>query len=131
MVLNNTCDLQPGRSPYVNIALVADFPKFETGIRQTREVASANGYIESVRENKVSEIFFVERCPGFGSGMVVFLNKIATVPFTMYEKALSQTANRQASLSQHGFYYFLIKLTRLLARPESEEVTRQVDSDPN
>jgi hypothetical protein len=36
-----------------------------------------------------------------------------------------RAGSRLASLTQTGFYFALMKLTRFLARPESSEITRE------
>lgn len=123
LVLNNTCDLQPQRSEFVTVAPVLDFGAFSQHVIQKRGEASAANYLKDVKANRVFEILWL---PAFGSflyGAVVFLDKIGSVSSVVYESALAGD-RRLASFSQNGFYFLLIKLTKHLARPESDEVFR-------
>jgi hypothetical protein len=124
MVLNNTCDLQPKRSEFVTVAPVFDFLEFSRAMVAKRGESKAGSFLAAVKANHVYELLWLPPFGSFGSGAVVFLDSIGAVASAVYESAL--TANsRLASFSQNGFYFLLIKLTKHLARPESDEVLRQ------
>jgi len=123
LVLNNTCDLQLNRTPSCNVALAADYNCYAESIRAARSDQSATNFLADVERNRIDDLFFLQDCPTFPAGLVVFLNKISTVPTKLYERALKQ-GHRFASLSQHGFYHLLIKLNRFFARVETSDVSR-------
>ncbi|MGD9745027.1 MAG: hypothetical protein AB7I98_00010 [Verrucomicrobiales bacterium] len=128
VVLNNTCDLQTGRSDFINFALAADFSKFKRAIESRENPEKARGFLDSVKKNVVNEIFFIPPCPVCESGLIVFLNQVTTIPAALYDTNISQK-KRFASLSQHGFYLFLIRLTNFFARIEKpSEITRHIEA---
>jgi hypothetical protein len=124
VVLNNTCDLQPGRSNFVTVAPVMDFASFSEFEIRRRGRERAENYLQDVKANKVFEILWLPAVGAFKAGTLVFLDRVGAVASGLYESALNEN-RRVASFSQSGFYFLLIKVTRYLARPESEEVVRQ------
>jgi hypothetical protein len=124
LILNNTCDLQPNRAKFVTVAPVFDFGDFlEYEIRKHGE-ARAGNYLKDVMANKVFEILWLPPFGAFSRGALVFLDQVGAVASPLYESAVA-TNRRMASFSQNGFYFLLIKVTKHLARPESDEVIRQ------
>lgn len=123
LVLNNTCDLQPNRSAFVNVAPVLDFEEFARIEIAKRGEENARSYLRDVRSNRVHELLWLPPFDKFRQGAVVFLDKLSTASIQIYESSLKNNA-RLASFSQNGFYYFLIKITSHLARAESTEVER-------
>jgi hypothetical protein len=99
----------------------ASFSEFEIR-RRGRE--RAENYLQDVKANKVFEILWLPAVGAFKAGTLVFLDRVGAVASGLYESALNEN-RRVASFSQSGFYFLLIKVTRYLARPESEEVVRQ------
>jgi hypothetical protein len=123
LILNNTCDLQPKRSSFVNVAPVMDFQDFTKSVIEKRGEDGARSYLHEIRSNKVLEVLWLPPFHTFKQGGIVFLDRISTAAFQIYEQSLANNA-RLASFSQNGFYYFLIKITSHLARAESAEVQR-------
>lgn len=124
LVLNNTCDLQPKRADFVTVAPALDFDAFSQHVIRKRGEAKAANYLQDVMANRVFEMLWLPVFGSFPKGAVVYLDRIGAVSSTVYESALA-TNRRLASFSQNGFYFLLIKLTKHLARPESDEVMRQ------
>lgn len=122
--MNNTCDLQPQRSDFVTVAPVLDFHAFSRHVIQKRGEAKATNYLKDVMANRVFEVLWLPAFSSFLHGAVVFLDRVGAVSTAIYESALAGD-RRLASFSQNGFYFLLIKLTKHLARPESDEVVRQ------
>ncbi len=125
MVLNNTCDLQPERSKTCNVALAIDYLRYEREASE-RGVEGVENHLKAVKNNEIFNFFFVTSCPNFSGGLIVNLSNICTVPMAVLETAIIN-GNRLGSLTQFGFYHYLIKLTRFFARPESDEVERHSD----
>jgi hypothetical protein len=123
LVLNNTCDLQPLRSNFVTAAPVLDFGSYSQSIVRKRGENKAANFLKDVMANRVFEILWLPAFGAFRDGAVVFLDRIGAISINIYESALLNN-RRIASFSQNGFYFFLIKITKHLARPESIEVVR-------
>lgn len=122
-VLNNTCDLQPSRSKYVTVAPVFDYRAFADAAQKARGEASAKGYLKALRDNQINEFLFLPTCPGYEQGALIALDRASSISTALYDRALNDE-RRVASFTQNGFYIFLLKITRFLARAESAEVSR-------
>lgn len=122
-VINNTCDLQPKRSRFVNVAPVFAFPQYRDYVIKSRGEKNAEGLLANIKNNKISKIFFVSECPGCPEGVVILLDRISSIGFALYEQALADK-RRVASFTQNGFFVFLLKITKYLARAESPAVAR-------
>jgi len=123
MVVNNTCDLPPGRSTLVSVAPVFDFAKFLENTATARKAGAMANFEKDLRKNQISELLFIPALQGFADGALVRLDMICSVPMPFLEEAVSQKT-RCASFSQNGFYTLLMKLTHHLTRMESTEVSR-------
>lgn len=122
-LMNNTCDLQPGRSELVNVALAFDYREYGASIIADRGDQRAQGYLAAAERNEINELFYVRDCPGFPEGIVVLLDNVASISTELYEKAL-QDKRRIASFTQNGFYGFLLKVANYFARAETPDVDR-------
>lgn len=123
VLINNTCDLQPGRSSSVTYAAASGYTTFAAGMEARLGKAKARDYLASLRQNKIHELVYIGGSQVFPNGLVIHMDRMCTLDARLYEKAL-EAGLRAASFSQNGFYFFLIKLTRHLARMESGDVTR-------
>jgi hypothetical protein len=128
LVLNNTCDLQPGRSRFVTVAPVADFNRFAAAVTQRVGIPRAQSYLHDVRSNRVFELLWLPPFERFAQGGIVYLDQLSSASITLYEKALEEKG-RLASFSQNGFYYLLLRLTTHLARPESRDIRRYIRTE--
>ncbi len=123
MVINNACDLQPERSEMVTVAPLQHFDKFAASILAQKDDGRAKQYLDSVRANQIDELLYFPNCPQLPAGAVVRMDRLSSMSAQVYERALGD-GGRIASLTQNGFYFFLMKLTRFLCRPESADITR-------
>jgi hypothetical protein len=124
MVLNNTCDLPDDRLEVVTVVPVVDFAEFLTSQRnEGRSDASLHGYAEAIRRNDITELFYLPPFGSFLGGGLGLLQFACSISQSVYLKAVNE-GRRAASFSQIGFYFFLIKLTTHIARPETPEVIR-------
>ena len=129
MVINNTCDLPPGRNTMVTVAPVFDLEKFlilQTGKRTPDALAD---YERDVRHNQICELLYVPHLQDFPNGAIIRLDRMCSVASDFLESAV-QNGSRIASFTQNGFYVLLMKLTYHLTRTESSEVTRNFVSSP-
>ncbi len=123
MVMNNTCDLPEGRADFITTAPVVDFQKYVEFEKTKRDESSLKNYVEAIRRNEKTELFYLPPFAGFSNGALALLHLACPVSASLYRQALSKK-QRKASFSQTGFYFLLIKLTNHIARPESSEVIR-------
>ena len=124
MVLNNTCDLPDGRGNFVTVAPVFDFEAFVRSEVKNRPSANLESYFQSLRCNKKTEFLYLPSFATFKDGALVALDVPCAVSSKIYQRLIA-AKKRIASFSQIGFYFFLIKLTSHIARPESSDVTRE------
>jgi hypothetical protein len=123
MVINNTCDLPPGRNSFVSVAPVFDLGKFLEAKAKSQTSDALANFEKDLRKNQISELLFVPTLKGFPNGALVRLDMICSVPMTFLEEGVSRQT-RCASFTQNGFYILLMKLTQHLTRMESDEVER-------
>ncbi|HWL54590.1 MAG TPA: hypothetical protein VNQ90_19270 [Chthoniobacteraceae bacterium] len=123
MVVNNTCDLPSGRSPFVSVAPVFGLAKFLEYVARNRKAQGLANFEKDLRKNQISELLFIPALRGFADGALVRLDMICSVPASFLDEAVSHKT-RCASFSQTGFYALLMKLTHHLTRMESAEVSR-------
>ena len=128
MLLSNTCDMEPEgktRKKHISFAPVFSFSEFANSRTDQYSEEGWNDYLKRVKANKVTDILFI---PGYGSfgDSVVLLDRIySTDPELLKIKIEKGATKRIASLSQIGFYFFLIKLTYHFARYEDrDEIVR-------
>lgn len=124
MVINNVCDLQPGRSECVTVAPVQEFDRFAEGVAANGDPGRTKNFLDDVRRNQVDGLFYIPHCPQLPKGGVVRFDRLASMSANIYEQSLAD-GRRLASLTQSGFYFLLMKLTRFLVRPESPDVARE------
>jgi hypothetical protein len=123
MILNNSCDLPDDRMDFVTIAPVVDFGKYLEFEKSRRSPNSLDGFAKAIRQNDKTELFYLPKFAGFQNGALVLLHLVCSVSAKVYRSLLS-SGKREASFTQIGFYFLLIKLTTHLARAESAEVER-------
>jgi hypothetical protein len=123
LVLNNTCDLPDRRLDFVTVAPVLNFEHYVHFEKRRRPLVSVEGYASDLRRNRISELFYLPPFDGFSGGGVALLHLACSVSSEVYQTAVA-SRKRVASFTQVGFYYFLMKVTTHLTRPESDEVVR-------
>ena len=123
MILNNSCDLPDDRINFVTAAPIVDFGKFLEIEKKRRSASSLEGFAKAIRQNEKTELLYLPKFGRFEHGALVLLHLVCSVSAKLYRNLLS-AQKRQASFTQIGFYFLLIKLTTHLARAESSDVQR-------
>jgi hypothetical protein len=123
MVMNNTCDLPESRIDFITTAPVVDFQKYVEFEKAKRDENSLKNYVEAIRRNEKTELFYLPPFAEFSNGALALLHLACQVSASIYHQALKKK-HRKASFTQIGFYFLLIKLTTHIARPETFEVVR-------
>lgn len=119
VVLNNSCDLEPGRVTCVAVAPLVDFGVFANQQQKQRGNEGVK-FVDDVRRNHITQILYLPPLKGFPDGAVALLDCVCSVSSALYLKLNF----RRASLSQSGSYFFLAKLVQHFARSESREISR-------
>jgi hypothetical protein len=129
MLLSNTCDLDfrdKSREKFVSVAPVLSFDEFAENFKAEKySEQGLTDFLEAVKKNKITDILYIPGKNQFEES-VVLLDKIYSAdPKHLKYKFENGEANRILSLSQTGFYFFLIKLTYHFARYEDKsEIVR-------
>ncbi len=124
MLINNSCDLPPGRNPMVTVALVLDFGQYLKFLERKKLKREAiENHARDVRRNQIGELLYVPNFSTFSDGAIVRLDQLCSVAYGLLEEAI-QNGRRIASFTQSGFYVLLLKLTHHLTRSESAEMNR-------
>lgn len=121
ILLSNTCDIDfegKTRKKYISVAPVFDFEEFAKSRISVYSEDGWKNFLRDVRANQITDILYL---PGKTplNDSVVFLDRISSFdPELLKIKLAKNHSKRTLSLSQIGFYFFLIKLTYHFARYE-------------
>ncbi len=119
IILSNTCDLSRSNSrlfaPHIIQAPIIELKKYQKLLitlyvdTQKKPIESINAHIKSIREQSVSDLFFLPKTSSIEDS-IVQLSRISNLP-SNYLSTDKITKNRLFSLSDYGFYVFLYKLS--------------------
>ncbi|HSW62014.1 MAG TPA: hypothetical protein VLH56_01640 [Dissulfurispiraceae bacterium] len=115
-LMSTSCDMQPGRLPYVLAAPVVSLEE----LTQYKNKDTANQFAEQIKKNKIARYFFLPALNGLGDACIDF-SQIVTISSNFMHKIKSEKpSNCVLSLSQKGYYFFLVKLMYFFARIETD-----------
>jgi len=128
MLLSHTCDIDfenKTREKFISIAPVINFDEFAQAKIPAYSNEGWEDYLKSVKANLITDILYIPK-KGPLNDSVVLLDRISSIDPRLIQARLNNSeANIILSLSQIGFYYFLIKLTNHFARYEDREEVRR------
>lgn len=110
MILSNTCDITRNN----NLLFVPFFPLKKIDPDKDRD---------AIKKNVLFNIFYIFDLHCLSDSVINF-DYIQYIPRDIFEKKIK--SEKISSLTQYGFYMFIIKLSVYLMRVESEEVIREV-----
>jgi hypothetical protein len=113
-MISNTCDLQPARKETVIASLIFTFADHEKFLRQNEE-RDVDRTLRNIRENNVFSYFYLPQSDDFPESFIDFSTMVTIDSYYMNS---TYPEKRVLSLSPHGRYLLLIKLTFHLARVE-------------
>lgn len=115
-LISNTCDMQPVRQDFIIASPVVSFDELEG------DAATVENLRAEIRRNKIFRYFYLPPQNDFPESFIDF-SKMVSIS-SPYLNGIKRDSSRQCilSLSQNGFYFFLIKLTFHLARMEKPSV---------
>lgn len=117
ILISNTCDVSTENSrlftPFLMFAPIFSLKKYQNGLlkQQDQDSNKVLSHIRSVREQKITSFFYL---PSYGDRLMddsfVRLDCIFNVP-TCNVSIAALTNKRIFTLSNYGFYLFLLKLS--------------------
>ena len=118
-ILSNTCDIYPEHSrmkePHVGVAAIYVLQEFLTLLRR-KNISDdrIKTFLDVLRKNMISNLFYLpERQNQFPESFIQF-DFASSLPISVldkYDKRLRPDGDRLFTLSDYGFYLFLVKLS--------------------
>jgi hypothetical protein len=128
VILSNSCDIDLKNKRDIPVKLVfAPIIKLKTYARLLEEAnipkQNIEGKFKSIRDQKVSTIFYLPQCAGLDDEYIALLDDIHSIPLSAFTKEEGRI--KLFTLSQVGFYLFLFKLSVHFCRFHEEVIRDQ------
>lgn len=127
VLISNTCDVSLDNTRFYQTHFVFcpifDLKKYKTQLESScDDKEKVKSHIDSIRDNKATTFFFLPSCFDVNSESFIKFDCIYSLPVTneLYDKL---KFNKLYSLSNYGFYLFLLKLSIHFTRVQ-EAVSR-------
>lgn len=130
IILSNTCDINPenkrlfpSRIVYAPIFNLSKYKAklLQEGIKNNENI---DQHIESIRKQRVTQIFYLPAGDELTEDSIVFLDRIYNLP--SYSLGKDFTNRKLFTLSQYGHYIFLFKISIHFTRI-AEKLERPMD----
>lgn len=119
IVLSNTCDISPenkrDQPPSIIYCPIIRMSLYEDLVKRTKKSESINEHLKSVREQKISSLFYLPNIPDLGVECIALLDKINSCDSSYLLNKIDDS-ERLFSLNNYGFYLFLLKISIHLTR---------------
>jgi hypothetical protein len=125
IIISNSCDidsrngrLMPARmvfAPMIKISVYQNFLE-RRGVAQEK----IGNHLREIRRQAVTSAFYLPQGRGMDEECIVFLDDMHNVPVAYFEKY--EESKKILSLSQIGFYVFVMKLSMHFCRMHENEV---------
>lgn len=113
-LLSNTCDMSnDNKRMYdsrVMYAPILNLEKFEMSLRKKYDNQRVDNLIKSIKAQHISQILYLPKGGSMQYEGIVFFDRAISAPLNK-ELVCQMCANRMFSLSNFGFYLFLLKLS--------------------
>lgn len=125
IVLSNTCDIDPNNKRFFNsrimYAPLIELDKYKKvlldhGVSEQQ----INGHINSIKEQRVSQILYLPKSQSFDES-IVFLDKVINIDHRYIDR-VTLNDRRLVSLSDYGFYMLLFKISVHFSRLQENVV---------
>lgn len=132
ILLSNSCDISPeNKRDTPTRILFSPLIRLESYIKKLEESKiskeSIDSKISAIKEQKVSSIFFLPRGGDLNDDHIAVLDDIHTIPADAFAK--QENRSKLTTLSLHGFYLFLLKLSIHFCRFH-EKLDRDQETNP-
>lgn len=115
IILSNTCDLDlqnkryfASNIVYAPIVLLSRYK--EILISENKSATQINTHFDSIRNQEITQIFFLPSCLSKVEESIVFLDKVFNLPNSFFNRS-NIGSLRRFTLSDFGSYLFLFKLS--------------------
>ncbi|MBI2425746.1 MAG: hypothetical protein HYV27_23175 [Candidatus Hydrogenedentes bacterium] len=122
LIVSNTCDISTENRRYVPAgavyAPIIRLDKWKTLIENSRHIEGKplTDYLRSIREQRVSSIFYLPTGQGIEHESLVLLDHLCNCSANHVVRKAKEGKGRIASLSNYGFYLLLFKLSMHFCR---------------
>lgn len=117
IVLSNTCDIDPSNKPLFSSRMVYSpifqLEKYRSALIHDHvengqsDIRRIDEHIEAIKHQYITQIFYLPSCFGLKKDSIVFLDRILNYP----ADELNEESHKLFTLSNYGFYMFLVKLS--------------------
>jgi hypothetical protein len=128
MLLSHTCDMDfegKTRGKHVSVAPVFAFDEFAKNRPQGYSTKGWQSFLEDLKANRITDILYIPEKKPLEASIILFDRIFSFNPLVLRDRADRNKTKRILSLSQIGFYFFLIKLTYHFARYEDRTEIRR------
>lgn len=134
IVLSNTCDIDPNNTrsivnPQITYAAILNLNKYITLLKnkQILNEEQAQSTLAAIRKQKYTQIFYLPKSEnGLSYEGIVFLDQVCHCDNKHINRSELHSGKRLFTLSNYGFYLFLMKLSIHFLRMQ-EGVDRKKD----
>lgn len=113
ILLSNSCDISPENKrttpPRVIFAPIISLAKYEEKLRSHIDSAAITAKINSIKKQHVTSIFYLPKGGELSEDYIALLDDLHNVPLELLTK--KETKKKYFTLSQVGFFMFLLKLS--------------------
>ncbi|KLT73588.1 hypothetical protein PL75_01150 [Neisseria arctica] len=117
IILSNSCDISPENkrdiptniifAPIIKLDMYKD-KLIQSGISKSR----IDSKIDAIKKQRVTSLFYLPKLEEEFPESIVVLDDVRSLPINYFQnKKLEQQTNKIFTLSQFGFYLFLIKIS--------------------
>lgn len=116
MILSNTCDISPLNKRFLSISLIyasiIRYEKYRRTLMVNAKIKHSKIYdhLESIKKQYVSNIIYLPRGKRLKYDAIVLLDRLTNCPAEIIRKEMVEE-QRLFTLSNYGFYLFLIKIS--------------------
>lgn len=118
-LISNSCDMQPDRHDSIIVSPIIDLNEYKSCLEKIAPEKAEN-QISAIRKNEKICYFYLPEVKGFPESFIDLTNMISISSKYLNMIKNSKTEKCFISLSDNGFYLFLIKLVYHFARLEKE-----------
>ncbi|GAF85940.1 unnamed protein product [marine sediment metagenome] len=127
MLVSNSCDMQPSGSDCITVATIIDFQNFSREKPDSFSKDRWEDYLRSLTNNHITQYLYIPSGKTLRESIVRFDQLISINKEFILKKYNETRELRLLSLSQYGYYYFILKLTYHFSRREPGDVKREDD----
>lgn len=114
LLLSNTCDMDPSNTRLFAVSLtyapILSLPRYLSALRKRFPEARVAAHESDIRQQLITQIFFLPKQGKLQEDSVVFLDRIVSAPSSTVERA-NVPANRLFTLSDFGAWLLALKLS--------------------